>query len=118
MTSYDFYTGNYHGGSISPEDWPCYEALAAAQLARYKRIYRVHTPRPRSGDMAVCAMADAFQSFDLLANGEAGPIQSASIGSVSSSYAGAQGADLSPRGRERALYRCASFYLDICRGVD
>lgn len=118
MTSYDFYTGSYRGGSISPEEWPSYEARAAAQLARYKRIYRVDTSRPRSADMAVCAMAEALYSFDLLANGEVGPIQSASIGSVSISYGGggAQAADLSPRGQERELYRRASLYLDICRG--
>lgn len=119
MTSYDFYTGTYRGSSIPPEEWPGYEGRAAAQLARYKRIYRVDTSRPRSSDMAVCAMAEALYSFDLLANGEGGPIQSASIGSVSASYAsgGAQAVDLSPRGQERELYRCASLYLDICRGV-
>lgn len=119
MTSYDFYIGIYHGGSIPPEEWPLYESLAAAQLNRYKRIYRVDTSRPRSGDMAVCAMAEALYSFDLLANGEAGLIQSASIGSVSASCGGAaaQTLDLSPKGRERELYRCASLYLDIYRGM-
>lgn len=119
MTSYDFYTGTYHGGSIPPEEWPLYESLAAAQLNRYKRIYRVDTSRPRSGDMAACAMAEALYTFDLLASGEGGPIQSASIGSVSASYGGAaaQTLDLSPRGQERELYRCASLYLDISRGV-
>lgn len=118
MTGYDFYTSTYHGSSISPEEWPGYEARAAAQLARYKRIYRVDTSRPRSGDMAVCAIAEALCSFDRLANGEGGPIQSASIGSVSASYGGggAQAVDLSPRGQERELYRCASLYLDIYRG--
>ncbi|MEH2939786.1 hypothetical protein [Lawsonibacter sp. JLR.KK007] len=118
MTSYDFYQNTYRGGSIPPEEWPGYAARAAAQLARYKRLCRVDTSRPRSGDMAVCAMAEAFYSFDLLANGEGGPIQSASIGSVSVSYSGpaGQSLDLSPRGREKELYRCASQYLDIYRG--
>lgn len=118
MTSYDFYTGAYHGGSIPPEEWPLYESLAAARLNRYKRIYRVDTSRPRSGDMAICAMAEALYTFDLLASGEGGPIQSVSIGSVSvSGGGGAQALDLSPKGQERELYRCASLYLDICRGV-
>ena len=119
MTSYDFYIGIYHGGSIPPEEWPLYESLAAAQLNRYKRIYRVDTSRPRSGDMAVCAMAEALYSFDLLANGEGGPVQSVSIGSVSASYGSTadQSLDLSPRGQEKELYRCASRYLDIYRGV-
>lgn len=118
MTSYDFYQNTYRGGSIPPEEWPGYAARAAAQLARYKRLCRVDTSRPRSGDMAVCAMAEAFYSFDRLANGEGGPIQSASIGSVSVSYSGpaGQSLDLSPRGREKELYRCASQYLDIYRG--
>ena len=117
MTSYDFYQNTYRGSAIPEEEWPGYAARAAAQLARYKRIYQVNTSRPRSGDMAVCAMAEAFYSFDLLANGEGGPIQSASIGSVSVSWGSAgHSLDLSPRGRERELYRCASQYLDIYRG--
>lgn len=118
MTSYDFYQNTYRGGSIPPEEWPGYAARAAAQLARYKRLCRVDTSRPRSGDMAVCAMAEAFYSFDLLANGEGGPIQSASIGSVSVSYGGlaGQSLDLSPKGQAKELYRCASQYLDIYRG--
>ena len=65
MPDYDFYQNTYRGGSIPPEEWPGYAARAAAQLARYKRIYQVNTSRPRSGDMAVCAMAEAFYSFDL-----------------------------------------------------
>lgn len=119
MTAYDFYAGTYRGGSIPQEEWPGYEARAAARLARYKRIYKVDTSRPRSADMAVCAMAEALYSFDLLLNGEGGPVQSAAIGSVSVSYGGAGGraVDLSPRGRERELYRCASLYIDIFRGV-
>lgn len=66
----------------------------------------------------MCAMAETLYGFDLLANGTGGPVQSASIGSVSVSYGGAaQTADLSPKGQERELYRCACRYLDICRGV-
>lgn len=118
MTDYDFYLNSYHGGAISAQEWPASEARAAAQLARYRRVYQVAAPRPRAADMAVCAMAEALYAFDLLANGEAGPVQSASIGSVSVSYGGpaAQTVDLSPGGRERELYRCASQYLDIYRG--
>lgn len=119
MTDYDFYVNLYRGGSIPPEEWPAYEVRAADQLAQYKRTYRVRAPRPRAADMAVCAMAEALYSFDLAANGEGGPVQSASVGSVSVSYGGtaAQSIDLSPRGQEKELYRCASRYLDICRGV-
>lgn len=118
MTDYDFYANVYQGGSIPPEEWPGYEARATAQLARYRRIYQVKAPRPKASDMAVCAMAEALYSFDLLAAGEAGSVQSTSIGSVSVSYGGTgtQAMDLSSRGQERELYRCASQYLDIYRG--
>lgn len=117
MISYDFYVNVYPGGSIPQEDWPGCEARARAQLDRYRRLYRVTVPRPRAADMAVCAMAEALYSFDLLASGAGGPVQSVSIGSVSASYGGAaQSIDLSAKGREKELYRCASLYLDIYRG--
>lgn len=119
MVNYDFYVNIYPGGSIPSNEWSGYERRAAAQLAQYRRIYQIKAPRPKAADMAVCAMAEALYSFDLLANGEAGPIQSASIGSVSVGYGGAgtQAIDLSPKGQARELYRCASLYLDIYRGV-
>ena len=119
MTGYDFYAGTYHGGAISAEEWPAYVGRAEDQLTRYKRIYTVTLPGPDSEAMAVCAMAEALYSFDLLANSEGGPVQSAAIGSVSVSYgsAMAQAVDLTPRGQARELYRCASLYLDIFRGA-
>ena len=118
MVDYDFYQNVYRGSPIPEAEWPACEGRACAQLARYKRIYQVTAPRPKAQAMAVCAMAEALYTFDLLASGEAGPIQSASIGSVSASYggAGAQAVDLSPRGQAKELYRCASLYLDIFRG--
>lgn len=121
MVAFEFYTDTFHGGAISGEDWPRYESEAAAQLARYKRIYTVTEPEGSADaeSMAVCAMAEAMQGFDLIANGEGGAIQSASIGSVSTSYgsAGAQAVDVSPAGQARELYRLACLYLDIYRGV-
>lgn len=116
MTSYDFYVSNYHGGAVPEAEWPIWAARARDQLRRYRRMYQVRTPWPRAADMAVCAMAEALYSFQLLLSGEAGPVQSASIGSVSVSYGSAQGLDLSPGGQERELYRCAARYLDIYRG--
>ena len=118
MVAYEFYKGRYHGGIISFNDWAAYEARAAAQLTRYKRIYTVAVPDEDSESMAVCAMAEALQSFDLIANGEGGAVQSASIGSVSVSYgsAGTQAVDISPKGQAKELYRCACLYLDIYRG--
>jgi len=119
MPGYDFYRNVYHGSAVSDAEWAAYSARAVDQLARYKRVYTVTAPGPDSEAMALCAMAEALYGFDLLANGEGGPIQSASIGSVSVSYGGlaGQSLDLSPRGREKELYRCASRYLDIYRGA-
>lgn len=119
MVDFDFYQSGYNGSSITAGEWPAYERRASDQLARYRRIYTVSAPGPDSESMAVCAIAEAMRGFDLLANGEGGPVQSASIGSVSASYgsAAAQMVDLSPRGQAKELYRCASLYLDIYRGA-
>lgn len=121
MVNHEFYKGKYHGGSISAQEWPVFEARAADQLARYKRIYTVTVPEgdPDAESMAVCAMADALAYFTAALNGTGGPVASASIGSVSVSYAGASGGavDLSAKGQAQELYRCASQYLDIYRGV-
>lgn len=119
VPDWDFYLNVYHGGTIPPEEWPQYRARAKDQLGRYKRSYTVSAPAPDSEAMAVCAMAEALYSFDLLAGGQGGPVQSASIGSVSASYgsSAAQSIDLSPKGQARELYRCASLFLDIYRGV-
>ena len=118
---WDFYRNTFNGSVIPQEDWTCCELRAAEQLERYKRIYSVSAPEDLSDaeQLSVCAMAEALYGFDLLASGEGGPVQSASIGSVSVSYGGlgAQALDLSPRGRERELYRCAGRYRNICRGV-
>lgn len=121
MVSYEFYTETYHGGAISEHDWLFYEGKAADQLRQYKRIYTVSAPLdpPDGESMAICAMAEALQGFDLIANGEGGAVQSASIGSVSTSFgsAGASAVDVSPKGQAKELYRLASKYLDIYRGV-
>lgn len=119
MADYFFYRNDYRGSTIPEEEWPAYEGRAAAQMERYKRIYTIAAPGPDSETMAVCAMAEALYGFDLLLNGGGGPVQSASIGSVSVSYgaAAAQAVDLTPEGQARELYRCASLYLDIYRGA-
>lgn len=121
MVTYDFYLNAYHGGSVSADDWTAFEARASDQLSRYKRIYTVTAPDddPDAESKAICAMADALHNFDLIANGEGGAVQSASIGSVSSSFgsSGAAAVDVSPKGQSKELFRCACLYLDIYRGV-
>ena len=114
MVAFDFYKGAYHGGSISETDWHSYAARAEAQLNRYKRMYTV-TGSAEAESMAVCAMADAMAYFTAAQNG-AGPVASASVGSVSVSYAGST-VDVSAKAQAQELYRCAALYLDIYRGV-
>lgn len=118
MADYGFYMNDYRGSTISLYDWETYESRASAQLSRYKRIYTIKAPDENSEAFAVCAMAEALNSFDLIANGEGGAVQSASIGSVSVGYGsgGTNAIDISPKAQARELYRCACLYLDIYRG--
>lgn len=113
---YTFYTDEYHGASISAENWTALEARAEDRLNYYKRRYTVTAPEADSEAMAICAMADAFNYFDAAANGLL--FASSSIGSVSSTLAGGgQSIDVSPSGQAKELYRCAQEYLDIYRGT-
>ena len=118
MVEFSFYRDAYRGSSIPETDWALFEARAAEQLARFKRIYTVTAPDENAEAMAICAMAEALAYFTAAQNGAGGAVASASIGSVSVSYAGAASAvDLSPKGQTKELYRCASQYLEIYRGV-
>lgn len=117
MVEYDFYTEQYHGSSISKEDWPAVEVQAAAKLAKYKRMYTVIAPGENAEAMAVCAMADAFAYFAAAQNGTGAAVSSASIGSVSVSSGSGSAVDLSIKGQEKELRRCAEMFLDIYRGV-
>lgn len=125
MADYDFYKSKYLGGSIPEADFHRLSKRAGEELARYKRIYTVTTPKdtPDAEDMAICAMAEALYGIELIANGEGGAVQSASIGSVSISYGGYgsaggnQAVDVTPAGQTRELFRAACLYLDIYRGV-
>lgn len=114
MVDYNFYLATYYGSSIPTADWPLFSARATDQLNRYKRIYTVKAPDENAEAMAVCSMADALAYFTAAQNGA---VTAASIGSVSVSYGGANTVDLSPRGQEKELLRCARQYLDIYRGV-
>lgn len=116
MVDFDFYTNTYRGSSIPLEEWVLFASRAAEQLARYKRIYTVTAPEKDSEAMAVCAIADALAYFAAAQSGAGGTVTAASIGSVSVSY-GSVTVDLSPKGQEKELMRCARMYLDIYRGV-
>lgn len=117
MVSYEFYTNTFHGSSVTATAWPALEREASAKLAQYKRKYTVTALEENAEAMAVCAMAEALDYLEAALNGT-GAVQSASIGSVSVSYGNAASAlDLSPKCREKELYRCACLYLQIYRGV-
>ena len=117
MVTYDFYTDTYHGSSIAKDNWDALEREASAKLNQYKRKYTVTAPEENSEAMAVCAMAETMDYFETAQSGT-GAVQSASIGSVSVSYGNAVGVDLSPKGQEKELFRCACLFLDIYRGVE
>ena len=117
MVTFDFYANTYRGSSIPVLEWELFATRAEAELARYKRIYTVTAPNSDAEAMAICAMADALAYFAAAQNGAGGAVASASIGSVSVSYAGATDMDISPKAQGKELYRCACQYLDICRGV-
>lgn len=118
MVDFEFYEYTYHGGSIPPEAWEPYVDRAKEQLDRYLDIYTARNNDETVKKKAICAMAEALYGFDLIANGEGRPIQSASIGSVSVSYGSVATAsmDISPKAQDKELYRCANRYLRFYRG--
>ena len=117
MVTFDFYTNTYRGSSIPKTDWDLFEKRADDQLRHFMRIYTVTAPDENAEAMAICAMADALAYFTAAQNGAGGAVASASVGSVSVSYAGVSAVDISPKAQAKELYRCASQYLEIYRGV-
>lgn len=119
MVDYDFYTGIYHGGAISADEWPMAEREASAQLAKYKHMYTITAPdnEPNAESMAICAMAEAMVFNARTETGQGGAVSSASIGSVSVSYSGASGVDMSAKGKANRVYNSMALYLDVYRGV-
>ena len=118
MADYGFYRNDYMGDAIPEADFPRLIKRAGEQLALYRRIYTVDAKQGGAEeDMALCAMAEALYNAEIVANGEA--LQSASIGSVSTSYGSeaAKAVDVTPAGVERALFHAARLYIDIYTGV-
>ena len=114
-----FYWNRYHGQvlyELNEAEKKLYITQAIAKLEQYKRTYTVTAPDDYAEDMAICAMADALFYFANALNGTAN-VSSASIGSVSVSYNVPKAVDLSPKAQEKELFRCASQYLEIYRGV-
>ena len=119
MADYDFYKNVYMGDVIPSTDLPRLTKRATDKLAQYRRVYTIDVQKDGEAEkMAICAMAEALYNAETVANGESS-IQSAAIGSVSTSYGGAiaQAVDVTPTGIERALFRAALLYIDIYTGV-
>ncbi len=114
MVRYEFYRGTYRGDAAPEAEFPALARDAAAQLARYKRIYTVSAPagQEESEQMAMCAMIDALYYFQTA--GSAGA--SVSVGSVSSSVGQGAQPDCSAKAQAAELLRCARLYLDVYRG--
>ena len=104
MVSYAFYTEQYLGSVIGQKAFDALAQRAAAQLSRLKRTYQVRGESVAE-DMAVCAIAEVLCTADRNAG-----LRAASIGGVSVSYR-------DERCLSRDIYRAASTYLDIYRGV-
>lgn len=119
MVDYQFYTDTYHGGAISADEWPMAEREASATLARYKRMYTITEPAGAQDaeKMAVCSMAEALVFNARAEAGQGGAVSSASIGSVSVSYAGTSSVDMTEKGKAKRVYNAMVLYLDVYRGV-
>lgn len=109
---YELYIEQYGGNSLELEEFSRLFRRATATLERYKRIYTV-TGSEEAEKMALCAMVDALNYYEISLSG--GIITSSSVGSVSSSTSAAN-VDISQKAQSRELYRCASEYLSIYRG--
>ena len=114
MVRYEFYTEIYRGDSVPEAEFAALARDAAAQLARYKRIYVVSASagQEESEQMAMCAMIDALYYFQTAGSRAA----SVSVGSVSSSVGQGVQPDCTPKAQAAELLRCARQYLDIYRG--
>lgn len=110
MIDYAFYTDTYRGNLLQPEEFSRLIERAGVYLARLERVYTVTAPTENAREMALCAMAEALQSIE---SGTAGAVSSASIGSVSVTYATGNAEKAS---EAKTLYRAAGLYLDIYRG--
>ncbi len=98
------------GSQISEGELPRLLQRAREQLAYFRRVYRVAPCTQAEEDMALCAMAEAIHSFESHKPG----LTAAAVGNVSVRYEkGVQEKQL-----QRMLFRKASIYLDIRRGVE
>lgn len=118
-----YYKDTYGGVTIEEAEWSGYVSKAAAYLDRISSLSSVvpyGDDDERAWSFALCAVADEYCNFDIIANGGGnGPVSSIKIGEVSTSFDTSRGGsvDLSPSGQERTLHDAASRYLHIYLGI-
>ena len=110
MADFAFYTDVYLGSLIPAQAFPEAAMRAKEELERIRRSFRVVCPGEDSLRMAICAMAETLYAHSKRRGGVTG----ATVGEVSVRYDQGRAAAQS---LTRELYRKASIYLDISRGV-
>ena len=111
MADFGFYRDVFLGELIPEKSFASLARRAREVLQQFERVYRVHVPGEDSYRMAICAMAETLYAYSKRKAG----MTSATVGEVSVRY---EGGDNSQRSLQRELYRKASIYLDITRGVE
>ena len=111
MVSYEFYTGTYLGSLIPEKAFTSLAQRAGEALEGLQRRYRVNSWGEEIVAMAICAMAETIYAWGKRRGG----ISAATVGGVSVRYDQAVEVD---KRLSRELYRKASIYLDIYRGVE
>lgn len=103
MPDYAFYTDTYHGNQITEADFPRLAARADSWLESLG--CDLSGAPPDTLDMAICAVAEAWQT-----NEQGGDIVSQSVGSWSKSYT-----QKKPKSDMQRLTEAARMYLgDYC----
>ena len=110
MADFAFYKDVFLGERIPQKHFASLARRAGDVLQSYEKVYRVNVPGEDSYRMAICAMAETLYAYSKRQAG----VTAASVGEVSVRYEG--GNDTAALQRE--LYRNASTYLDITRGVN
>ena len=110
MADFGFYKDVFLGDRIPEKAFASLAQRAREVLQSYERAYRVTSPGEDSYRMAICTMAETLYAYSKRRSGVTG----ASVGEVSVRY---EGGDDAQRSLQRELYRKASIYLDITRGV-
>lgn len=111
--TYSYYTDTYGGTLVDEADWPRLSQRAAYRLERLKTLSTV-TPigdETECESMAVCAMAEIYQTWDEAAS-SAGGVAAETIGSVRVTYGDVSKA--MPNGLEQAVLDGIRPYLHVC----